>query len=157
MLRVHTNELLSQHLSTVFGPRNISTEELSDTGRANAISEAQLDMTWSNDFMLSVKHTGKKNRCNLTALHKEPFVSWYFFSACVLLSGVHRVVLEAQGEQSWREQCGNPRRKLHMLSFLYSLCCDSKKRLHLYRPFHTATSSITADRLDCTVYPISFP
>jgi len=28
-----------------FRPRNISTKELNDTGRADAISKAQLDMT----------------------------------------------------------------------------------------------------------------
>ncbi|KAI9530171.1 hypothetical protein NQZ68_004188 [Dissostichus eleginoides] len=27
---------------------------------------------------------------------------------------VYRVVLQAQREQSWQEQCGNPKRKLHI-------------------------------------------
>lgn len=69
-------------------PRSISTKELSDTSRADAISEAQLDMTWSNDFMLSVKYTGKKNQCNLTALHKGllcrdiSFLPVYFCLGC---------------------------------------------------------------------------
>src|SRR4029434_6702170 len=29
----------------------------------------------------------------------------------------------------------------------------SRKKLHLHRPFHTATSSITVDRRDCTFSP----
>lgn len=41
---------------------------MSDIGSADAISEAQLDMTWSNDFMLSVKYTEKKKSMQLDSI-----------------------------------------------------------------------------------------
>lgn len=69
-------------------PRNTSTKELSDTGRAGAISEAQLDMTWSNDFMLSVKYTGRKINATWQHYIKSFCALIFLFCLCTFVWGV---------------------------------------------------------------------
>lgn len=110
-------------------------------------------MTQSNDFMLSVKYTQKKekkeNQCNLTALHKEPLCRDISF---LLLSGVSRVALEGpEGSRAGENNVGSrEKRKRNMLSFLRSFFCDILFSFN--RPFHVSTSSVRSDGLYRTFY-----
>ena len=93
---------------------------------------------------------GEKNQCNLTALHKEllcldiSFLPVYFClesleSRCGGPGGaeLERTMWESEEETA---------RVVFSLQFLLWL----RKKLHLYRPFHTSTSSINVDRLEST-------
>lgn len=121
----------------------MSRKDLCATAGASGVCEALLDTTWSNDFMLSVKYTGKKkNQCSMTALHKEPlcldisFLLAYFCLGCseslCMPGGL------GGGAVLQRTMWGSSG-----MCYLFSVAF----RRHLHRSFHTATPSITADRL----------
>lgn len=51
----------------------------------------------------------------------------FLFCPCTFVWGVPSRS-RGPGEQSWQEQCGNPRRKLCMLSFRRCCCCRDSER-----------------------------
>lgn len=79
----------------------------------------------------------------------------FLFCLCTFVWGVASRSRGPGGAELARTMWESEEAKLHMLSFFSSssppqFMLGLQKRRHLYRPFHPATSSITADRLGCT-------
>lgn len=154
-----SHKWITHSLSTKYRPRTISSKGLNGIGRADAISGAQLDMTWSNDFMLSVKYTGRKKKKKINAAWqhyiKSLCVLIFLFCLCTFVWGVASRSRGPGGAElartMWESEEAKP---LHMSLFFFFLSPQFllwlQNRRHLYRPFHPATSSITADKSDCT-------
>lgn len=141
----------SRGLSRMPRPRKIFLQkELSNTGKANVISRAQLDMTWSNDFMLSVKHTQKK-KINETWQHyiKSFCALIFLFCLCTFVWGVESCSRGPGGAELARTMWESKKETAHVVFSLQFLLWLQKK-LHLYRPFRMSTPSISADRLERT-------
>ena len=127
-------------------PRNIST-------RTDVISAARHDTT-RQQFYVVCQIYGKENQCNMTALHKELLLPWVF------LSPVRTFVWGAEtpspgpggGAELLRTMWESEEETTHVV---FSLQSPQRlpKRLHLYRPFQTATSSIRLHLLSRPTWP----
>lgn len=130
----------------------LSTKELSNTDEATLISRAQLDTTWSKDFMLSVKHTQKKkNQWNLTALHKELLCLDISFLPLYFCLGCKELFSRPRGSRAGKNNVGIQEGNCTCCLFS-TVSAVTPKTLRLYRPFHMSTPSISADRLERTLF-----
>lgn len=108
----HTNALLTVNISSrclvqeTFLPKNwVILEEPMRSPRPS--------LTWHEATILCCLSNIQGKKINATWQHyiKSFCALIFLFCLCTFVWGVQRLVLKAQGEQSWREQCGNPGRK----------------------------------------------
>lgn len=102
-------------------------------------------------YVVCQTYTKEKNQWNLTALHKELLCLDISFLPLYFCLGCKELFSRPRGSRAGKNNVGIQEGNCTCCLFS-TVSAVTPKTLHLYRPFHMSTPSISADRLERTFF-----